>query len=504
MQDADFIIVGAGTAGLVLASRLIQETSARVLVLEVGPRYPKWALDAPLAGLRLRKAWSWTTQTVPQKGLGGRTIPIPMGRLAGGTSAVNAMIAAIGPSADFDAWEKAGCTGWEWEALLPFWERATLANKQGIMPVNPPTFVSDFSHAFLEACQQEGCQKVENLTGSPSETCGLFDVFQQKGKRISTAHALKPLQLSNRFQIMTGKEVSRILLEGEKVIGVEVGEGRSRNIIRTRHGVVISAGAFFSPQILQRSGIGPARLLSSARLKVQVDLPGVGLNLQDHFGAPVVIQSTKLSPGRKSRWISAALRYLFFGTGVMASNCCEAGCFFSGQRNSPDLELLTLFQTNRHPHAVELASILMHPESKGTVTIDPRNPSGPPLIDPQYLTAPGDADLILKGVERIRSIVNRPALRQFGLTTEILPGSMELGEFLRLHASTYHHPVGTCRMGSDDLAVVDPGLKVRGVNNLWVVDNSIIPAIPAAHTAATAIVIAEKAADLLKKDISRI
>ena len=165
MQDADFIIVGAGTAGLVLASRLIQETSARVLVLEVGPRYPKWALDAPLAGLRLRKAWSWTTQTVPQKGLGGRTIPIPMGRLAGGTSAVNAMIAAIGPSADFDAWEKAGCTGWEWEALLPFWERATLANKQGIMPVNPPTFVSDFSHAFLEACQQEGCQKVENLTG---------------------------------------------------------------------------------------------------------------------------------------------------------------------------------------------------------------------------------------------------------------------------------------------------------------------------------------------------
>ena len=188
----------------------------------------------------------------------------------------------------------------------------------------------------------------------------------------------------------------------------------------------------------------------------------------------------------------------------MASNCCEAGCFFSGQRNSPDLELLTLFQTNRHPHAVELASILMHPESKGTVTIDPRNPSGPPLIDPQYLTAPGDADLILKGVERIRSIVNRPALRQFGLTTEILPGSMELGEFLRLHASTYHHPVGTCRMGSDDLAVVDPGLKVRGVNNLWVVDNSIIPAIPAAHTASTAIVIAEKAADLLKKDISRI
>ncbi len=188
----------------------------------------------------------------------------------------------------------------------------------------------------------------------------------------------------------------------------------------------------------------------------------------------------------------------------MSSNCCEAGCFLSGQHNSPDLEILTLFQTNRHPHAVELASILMHPESKGTVTINPHNPSGPPLIDPQYLTAPGDADLLLTGVERIRSIVNRPALRRFGLTSEILPGSMEGGEFLRDHASTYHHPVGTCRMGSDDLSVVDPRLKVRGLNNLWVVDNSIIPAIPAAHTAATAIVIAEKAADILKKDLFRV
>ena len=146
----------------------------------------------------------------------------------------------------------------------------------------------------------------------------------------------------------------------------------------------------------------------------------------------------------------------------------------------------------------------MHPQSKGTVAIDPRNLLGPPIIDPQYLTASGDADLILKGVERIRAIVNRPALRQFGLTTEILPGAMEGKDFLRVHASTYHHPVGTCRMGSDDLAVVDPGLKVRGVSNLWVVDNSIIPAVPAAHTAATAIVIAEKAADLLKKDLSSV
>ena len=466
MHDADVIIVGAGTAGLVLARRLIQETTARVLILEAGPHYPQWALGPPLAGLRLRKAWSWTTQTVPQSGLGGRTIPIPMGRVAGGTSAVNAMIAAIGPSADFDVWAKAGCTDWEWDRLRPLWERATLSGQQRIMPVNPPTFVSDFSHAFLEACQQEGCQRVESLSGSQSETCGLFDLFQQHGRRISTAHALKLLRLSDRFQIRTGQNVLRVLLEGETAVGVEFGGSSSKNVIRSRHGVVISAGAFFSPQLLQRSGIGPASLLSFARLKVHVDLPGVGLNLQDHFGAPVVIQSTTLSPGRKSRWISAALRYLFFGNGVMTSNCGEAGCFLSGPQNSPDLEILALFQTNRHPHAVELASILMHPKSKGTVTIDPRNPVGPPLIDPQYLTAPGDADLILQGVERIRSIVNRPALRRFGLTTEILPGALEGSDFLRLHASTYHHPVGTCRMGSDDLAVVDSGLKVRGVNNL--------------------------------------
>ena len=504
MRYADVIIVGAGTAGLVLANRLIQDTTAQVLLLEAGPHYPTWALNAPLAGLRLRKAWSWKTQTVPQKELGGRTIPIPMGRVAGGTSAVNAMIAAIGPPADFDAWATAGCTGWEWDELQSLWERATHSTKQGIMPVNPPTFVSDFSLAFLEGCQQEGCEKVDGLTGSQSETCGLFDLFQRYGKRLSTAHALNQIRLSNRFQIRTGNEVLRILLDGEKAVGVEVDGGGSKNIIRSECGVVISAGAFFSPQILQRSGIGPEKLLSSAQLKVHMNLPGVGRNLQDHFGAPVVIQSTTLSPGRRTRWISAALRYLFFGNGVMASNCCEAGCFLGDERNSPDLEVLTLFQTNRHPNAVELASILMHPKSKGTVTIDPRNPLGPPLIDPQYLKASADADLILKGVERIRSIVNQPVLRRFGLTTEILPGVMEGRDFLRIHANTYHHPVGTCRMGSDNLAVVDSGLKVRGMHNLWVVDNSIIPAIPAAHTASTAIVIAEKAADLLKKDISRI
>ncbi len=245
MRDADVIIVGAGTAGLVLASRLIQETSAKVLVLETGPQYPHWALDAPLAGLRLRKAWSWATQTVPQDRLGGRTIPIPMGRLAGGTSAVNAMIAAIGPPADFDAWELAGCTGWGWEELRPFWERATLSKDQKMMPVNPPAFVSDFSHAFLEGCQQDGLHKVDRLTGSRSETCGLFDLFQQSGKRISTAHALKQLRLSDRFEIRTGKEVLRILLDGENAVGVEVGESRSKTIIRSLHGVVISAGTFF-------------------------------------------------------------------------------------------------------------------------------------------------------------------------------------------------------------------------------------------------------------------
>lgn len=202
-------------------------------------------------------------------------------------------------------------------------------------------------------------------------------------------------------------------------------------------------------------------------------------------------------------WLKSAIEYGLFGKGVMASNCCEAGCFLGKAGMTPDVEVFSHFQTNRHPRSVEFSVVLMHPTSRGTIVPDPDDPWGPPRIDPRILESGKDRSVLNAGVERIRSIIAQPALQRFGLGAEILPGGLSADAFLRGHASAYYHPVGTCRMGTDPLAVVDSRLRVRGTENVWVVDNSIVPTIPAGHTAATALLIGERAADLLTADLGR-
>jgi len=235
---------------------------------------------------------------------------------------------------------------------------------------------------------------------------------------------------------------------------------------------------------------------------VLVDLPGVGQNLQDHFGVPVVVESQVPAPGRPARWLQAAAEWAIKRTGVMASNCCESACFLGSPGASPEIEVFTHFQTSRHPRAVEFSVVLLHPQSRGRLTPNPANPWGTPLIDPGFLKSPADALALQAGVARVRSLVQQPALRRFGLGRELLPGALDLPAFMRAHANTYYHPAGTCRMGSDPLAVVDPRLRVHGLENLWVVDNSIMPTITGGHTAATALMIGERAADILAADLA--
>lgn len=503
MTEFDLIVVGSGTAGCAVARRLAERTDLSCLLIEAGPAYPGWALNAPLASLRLRKHWSWPSETVPQEHLLGRKIELPMGRVAGGTSAVNAMIAVPGPAADFDQWAANGCPGWAWNDLQPGLERAASRSGNAMLLVSDPAYISDFSRAFLTACEQAGIRRVPSLTGSDSETCGFFPVFQRNARRESAANYLAASIPGNRLQLITRTEVRRVLFKAGRAVGVELGGRTQGQKVVARRGVLICAGTLLSPRILQCSGIGPADLLTTAGINVEVDSNEVGLNLQDHVRAPVLMESTALSPGRKSQWLPAAIRYLLGQRGVMASNCCEAGCFLGQPGQSPDIEIITLFQTIRAPRAIELMAVLMHPESRGTVQIDPANPFGPPRIDPRYLSAPKDVDLLMDGIARIRDIVKQPALKQFGVTREILPAHTDLRRFLQAEASTCHHPTGTCRMGQDPASVVDPELRVRGVENLWVADCSIIPSIPSSHTAMTAMMIGERAAELLEQQLNK-
>ncbi len=500
--ETDLVIVGAGTAGCLLARRLIEQTSARVILLEAGPRYPGWALGAPLAGLRLRTNWSWRHQTVPQAALDHRQIPIPMGRVVGGTSSVNAMVAALGPPTDFDEWVRLGCEGWSADELAASLQSTGRSLFQPVLPVSPARFESPFSTAFLQACETLGLRHVEPFTGDRAQTCGLFPLFQQHGTRCTAAQQLVGLEQHPRFRLLTGQTVRRVLVERQQAVGVEIQSGRQQTVVRAQAGVILSAGALQTPALLQLSGVGPAALLRHSGIAVELDLPGVGQGLQDHVGAPVVIQSRAASPGRPSRWLQAAVQWLLGRSGVMTSNCCEAGCFLGPGTGLPFGEIFTHFQTRRHSQAVELMCALVRPASRGSVTIDPADPWGPPRIDPGYLTDPADWAPLRELVMTAREIAAQPALREFGLGAELLPGDQPLDEFLRRHASTCHHPVGSCRMGTDALAVVNPRLEVHGLRRLWLADNSIAPVIPRGHTAATALVIAEQGARLIARQLN--
>lgn len=501
-REHDVIVVGGGTAGARLVHRLLSSTDARILVLEAGPRFPAWALGVPLASYRLSRPWSWPYMSVPQPALGGRAIRYPMGRVLGGSSSVNAMIAARGPASDYDAWATDGCDGWRWEDLQPYWQHATDRSRVGAVSIERPSFTAPFTDALIDAFEAHGLHRVDELTGERSGTCGRFALFQDRRRRYSTAHSLHASERSPRVTVAPGVQALRIAFDSDRAVGVECGDPRSSVTLRARCGVVLSAGVFGTPGILMRSGVGPDARLRDAGIECRVSLAGVGENLQDHIGVPVVWGSSAPSPGRKSRWIAAAIRYALTRTGVMASNGCEAGAFIGDAGRSPELELTAHFQSRLHPNAVEVAAIVMHPESRGSVTIDPRDPHGPPIIDPRFLSAQRDLQRLEEGISRIRDILSMGSLRAFGLTNEIMPGRDDSTAHIRRLASTHYHPVGTCRMGTDALSVVSPSLAVHGTRNVWVCDNSIVPRLPAAHSAATAIIIGERGGALIARQLS--
>ena len=496
MTDVDTIVVGAGTAGCLLARRLVERLGRAVLLLEAGPRYPVPVLDPPLAGLRLRGPWTDPLTTVPQAHLGGRRLECPVGRVVGGSSSVNAMMHVPGSPSVFDDWSASGLPGWSAAELAPCF--AAVIGEAGLIPVCPPPFLAPFSRAFLEGCAEEGLAFVPRLSGDRAGTCGPFWQFQRRGRRTGAARdVLAASRRGGLLRVATKKTVRRITIARGRATGVELADGTTIGASRE---VVIAAGVYRSPLLLQRSGIGPRDLLVRAGITPVVDRPAVGEHLQDHPRVPVVYASGRRSPGHPSRWPVAAIRYLFRRDGVMLSNCCEVGAMLATTpgRNTPDVEIITHFQTSWARDAVDLECVLLETTSRGTVRIDLSDPWGVPLIDPRYLSDDREVEALAAGVARARSIASRPALARFPLGAELLPGrAADLPVALRRLVSTAHHPAGTCRMGSDADAVVDSRLQVRGIDGLRVVDASVMPRLPGGHPSATVFAIAERAAEFM-------
>lgn len=513
-REWDYVIVGGGTAGCVLAARLTERPGTRVLLLEAGGEYAQ-VLSVPLVGLRRSVAFSWKYWTVQQPGLSGRRISFPYGKVLGGSSSTNGMMYYRGARAGYDRWSELGNAGWSFADVLPYfrkcetWEHGAskFHGDSGPVHVSSPRHVAPFSTAFVEACKEHGIPYTEDFNGPQDEGTGFYAIMEGGGRRSSAAPAyLAPARHRDELRVETGVLVHKLLIDGSRVTAVEFRDrsGEVQHVTASRE-VILSAGPLNSAKLLMLSGVGPADHLRGVGLRLHHHLPGVGNNLHDHLRIPVLYESPQRSPGDVRYWIPAALDYAFRRKGVLTSNCCESGAVVRSSPGVriPDLQFVSHFQSALHPGVVDLQFGLRGSSTGGTVRVTSADPLAPPSIDPNYFAADIDIEVAVRGLRLAREIARSPGFRDFPLGKEILPGpgaksDDEIAAHCRATADTSFHAVGTCRMGNDPLAVVDDQLRVHGLDNLRVVDASIMPEIPNGNTCATVLMIAEKAGDLIR------